>query len=512
MNIKKNIYKNILNKDAFTLLEIIISIAIIGILATTFITIFSSQYVSIIKSGNKNKATYKASGETEKRMSGKDTVDNGMITLNFGTNELTFKVPIGLIEQEETVGSSSSKLKTGIPLVPIIELNPKQVDEGKNEYAVVVTSENLNLKNIKSLSIKDRDGNSPKKVTTSIEDDKLTLKLEGIENQQSPYTLEIEENGSNKKAKSTLHVDLPNFLSIDNNNDKNILISSDGEYWMKKEIKYLGDGSGLNKVIRDKNGFIALGEKELLVMEKNKEYKVLQNNRLPGNKSFLDMVWNGKNYFALSSDRKIYKSTKDSILSTGWDLVDIDYEKIGTITHLKTINENTLAVISDTVENRLINTETLVDKSISGFERIEDIVEGKGGVFATGKDKGIYKANFDAVSEQYTLNSVSKGSVGEMKFNSIIWGGVGDFEEFIVAGESGNILRSSNGEDWNSVTWDSGRPSSDVIFNSVVWGGELNKKKFIAIGTNGNIAFSENGSRWDKKKLDLEFKGVLVSK
>lgn len=58
---------NISNKTkGFTLLEIVVSIAIFGIMVATFLSMFSSNFSNICLMGNKSKAVEKAQGFIEK--------------------------------------------------------------------------------------------------------------------------------------------------------------------------------------------------------------------------------------------------------------------------------------------------------------------------------------------------------------------------------------------------------------------------------------------------------------
>ena len=54
-----------MNKKGFTLIELILSMAILGILLVAFMTVFNFSYFSIINAGNRTDAAYVANGITD---------------------------------------------------------------------------------------------------------------------------------------------------------------------------------------------------------------------------------------------------------------------------------------------------------------------------------------------------------------------------------------------------------------------------------------------------------------
>lgn len=54
-----------MNKKGFTLIELILSMAILGILLVAFMTVFNFSYFNIINAGSRTDATYVANGITD---------------------------------------------------------------------------------------------------------------------------------------------------------------------------------------------------------------------------------------------------------------------------------------------------------------------------------------------------------------------------------------------------------------------------------------------------------------
>lgn len=119
-----------MNEKGFTLIEVIISLALVGIIAIAFIPIFTSQYVNVYKSGDKSEATYNALEDVENQISdpkvkevdeAKDTIEKDNV-IKFGEKEI--KNDIKEIEgtgksgsnEEDEKGSQETTLKVGVPV------------------------------------------------------------------------------------------------------------------------------------------------------------------------------------------------------------------------------------------------------------------------------------------------------------------------------------------------------------------------------------------------------------
>lgn len=106
----------------FTLIEVIVSIAILGILAATFIPILSNQYISIIKTGKKSEATYLAVEEVEKRIEREEytEVEEAKSKLNIEFEDMSdITIDVNYIEvktpESEKLNNKETKIIVGVP-------------------------------------------------------------------------------------------------------------------------------------------------------------------------------------------------------------------------------------------------------------------------------------------------------------------------------------------------------------------------------------------------------------
>lgn len=103
------------NQKGLTLIEIILSMAILGILAITFLTMFSSGFRSIIKAGDKTVAAYDAQQSMTNKIIQADDLDPDEYTeetLIFDFNGgPTIELDIRLLDVYEEHKGSSSNMK-----------------------------------------------------------------------------------------------------------------------------------------------------------------------------------------------------------------------------------------------------------------------------------------------------------------------------------------------------------------------------------------------------------------
>ena len=114
-------YKNHLeNKEGFTLIEVILSIAILGIISITFLSMFTSGMVGISNSGKKSVDNYDAQSKIENEISVSRNllvdVEQPPFIMKFSGIE--YKVSGRQIDVPYTYGSITKKLTTFIVPTP----------------------------------------------------------------------------------------------------------------------------------------------------------------------------------------------------------------------------------------------------------------------------------------------------------------------------------------------------------------------------------------------------------
>ena len=75
-------------KKGFTLIEIIVSLAIIGMLAVIFLPVFTMTIKGIFTAGRRNDTTFQSQNDTEYRIGDTEVVSNATLIITFGSNDL----------------------------------------------------------------------------------------------------------------------------------------------------------------------------------------------------------------------------------------------------------------------------------------------------------------------------------------------------------------------------------------------------------------------------------------
>ena len=91
------------SKKGMTLIEIIISIAILGILAVSFLTLFGIGFSGIAGAGNRSRAQYDVQTKIEEELSSSSTGGTDKISIKF-SDVATDKIEVqGKIKTENTI-------------------------------------------------------------------------------------------------------------------------------------------------------------------------------------------------------------------------------------------------------------------------------------------------------------------------------------------------------------------------------------------------------------------------
>lgn len=115
----KKIPKSNMGIMGITLVEIILAIAIIGIIVVSLIPIFTQTYVQITRSGNRTNALYVSQEEIEKKLQGEAgglaTSTNHPITLKFGTTEIIVSGKVIEVKVEYDTAGNTTTIKSFKP-------------------------------------------------------------------------------------------------------------------------------------------------------------------------------------------------------------------------------------------------------------------------------------------------------------------------------------------------------------------------------------------------------------
>lgn len=114
------------NFSGFTLVEVVLAMAIMTIIFIVFLTLFTSGFVWVFAAGDKGHAYSQAQQDIEQRLATQDSHLFDDLKIVFDGVEID--IPGGLIESNQTVGRSSSAPEVFIPWVPYITIGQNFVE------------------------------------------------------------------------------------------------------------------------------------------------------------------------------------------------------------------------------------------------------------------------------------------------------------------------------------------------------------------------------------------------
>lgn len=112
--------KNVVNNyKGMTLIELIVAIAILGVILVSFLSMFGTGYIGIIKASKHTKVVYEAQKNIENQIILSTSNGSDQITLVFpgeGTDpDITINSPGKIIEEQADYDGRSINIRTFIP-------------------------------------------------------------------------------------------------------------------------------------------------------------------------------------------------------------------------------------------------------------------------------------------------------------------------------------------------------------------------------------------------------------
>lgn len=104
--------KLLLNQKGFSLVEILVSITILGMMAIFILPSLTFGYVQLFEAGKQTEAYANVQSEMEEELAKTDTPTSSAITIEFGSQ--TISVNGAIVEKEEDYGTRGHKAKVKV--------------------------------------------------------------------------------------------------------------------------------------------------------------------------------------------------------------------------------------------------------------------------------------------------------------------------------------------------------------------------------------------------------------
>ncbi|RQD68396.1 MAG: type II secretion system protein [Tindallia sp. MSAO_Bac2] len=111
----KFIFKHSKKTTGLTLIELIISMAILGIVMVSFLTVFTSGFVAIMRSGHRADAAYDSQRIMTENIINHDGIETSNHNIEYNFEGLRINVDVDILKSTMSVDSNESEMKSFQP-------------------------------------------------------------------------------------------------------------------------------------------------------------------------------------------------------------------------------------------------------------------------------------------------------------------------------------------------------------------------------------------------------------
>ena len=450
--------KHFKSNGGFTLIEVVISLAILTIIMVAFLSLFSTGLIGIYGAGDKGVAYSEAQADLGSRIGTReDAVEENLILVFDGVSH---KIPGGFLEAFRQVQGRSSTLETYIPYLPSITLNPTVVVEGTNPpTSISITGHDTNFSATNSrIEIYDKTGESKlfgpiTPVVTSKTTASFFMPADLI-NSKSHFIVQMRTKISGKPDQVSLAryiVEQPKFIAA---GDGKLFVSEDSTYWLDRPASKMDTFPAfnlINGVCFGSNRYVAVGSSGINgIVLSSADEGPWAKTVVTGTQGLKDVTWSSAlaRFYAVGMNGKIYYST-NSLLWTA-----ITSGTNNNLNGITVTDAGFIVIVGD-------NSTVITIASISSFPRSAERID--------------ITADLLAVANNYTPG--------------------GNYNRFMAVGKNGTIISSASADGSN---WTAGGPSVTEDLNGITY----HDQKFVIVGNAGRIlVYDERVRGWSNYQV-----------
>lgn len=437
---------------AFTLIEVIIAMAIFGIILIAFLNMFSFAMIGLYRAGDKSTATNLVQSDFENQLAAGEAYYSDVMELNFEGKII--EITGGFIDTTKSSGLSSSKVKGFIPFIPTIIIDPIVLVEGfKTPLVVNVTGFDTSFNSSTRIEIWDKEFTNklydynnfirPSDVIgTPIKEDETEGTFEinnNFLNANVDYIIRIVTDlsgGRQEISRAKLTIAMPMLVAV---SDQSVYVSENGDNWFKRSsIASFPTVNNLKDIIYAKGEYMTVGGSSLLRVKDFKSWE----NVYSGVSGMSGISYSEGNYYVSTENGSIYQSTNGNTWTTLYPTSSYKFNDIHSTGDGKVIvvGEGVIVTVMKDIDGS-------VSQSISEFTGIEF--------------KGI-TSNSTKLDDDSTWT-----------------------HEFIAIGSGGNVYGSNDGINWGEI-YSGGADLNDIYFagNSIGYTGN----PWLAVGDSGRLS------------------------
>ena len=480
--------KKFVNNGGFTLIEVVLSMAILGIIVAVFLNLFSASLIWVISGGNKGMAFNDAQKDVEEQISLNESIS--ALNLEIVLGGKTYTIPGGLIESNQIVGKKDSTLYTFIPYVATIKLVPEVQLEGSSNTTIKVDATNTHFNASTVVQLRDKEGNwlsdltlmTTPSTTSTTPVIKQTFDFSipnNLVNAQGDYIIRIvspQTGDPDEIVRSKYVVAQPKFVAVSSGT---LFSSADGESWLNRTSLYgLPSFSSLLDVAAFGNRFVAVGVGGTVLVSQEQQPWIPFT--VGGGKDLHGVIWSNEfsKYYAVGADSKMLASSDGLNWSTS-------------------VDANTSDAIDEVIADELIRDPTS-DLEASDFELNEisslELSSSSKTIVAVGNYGIITSSSNGSDWVGQLIKTADYATNGALSINGIASGLISSVPTYVAVGDQGYIYKSTDGSTW-MISKEGTEQLNDIYYKSST------PSYFIAVGDNGTILISSDAQNWTPLKV-----------
>lgn len=441
-------------QGGMTLVEVIVSMALIALIAGVFLPLFSSALVWVFAAGDKGKAYSVAQQDMETRLATGEAINSEPLVIDFGTGT-PIKVRGGLVETRQVIGQRTSRLEAFIPLVPTILISPTVRLEGSANTFISVTGSETTFDASTRVELFDKSGTvkiGSDIVRTVTNNTTATFTLPAnLVNADYIIRITTVKSPQNEIVRARYTVEQPKYVAVGTNS---LYISADGSHWVKRSASVgFPAVANLKAVVNNGRRYVAVGNAGLVLVSREQQPWVSLNI---ATENLLGVTWSAAfaRFFAVGAAGGIYAAPDESSqFADSTVLLPSSWQKLSSETSTR---------LNDITSTTFIGGNSLL----------------------TAVGNGIILTSANGVSWSQVM-------LGDVTLNAVVSGITTNAGHRIVAvGNSGAVYVSSDGFSWAAFPVTNTTNLTDVAFS---------QGQFIAVADNGGIFTSADGEAWTSR-------------
>ncbi len=305
-------------RNGMTLIELIISLAILSLILISFLSMFTTGVLTVYRAGNKAEAYAKAQEDLEERIARGEAIETNDLSITF--DGVTYDVPGGLVETTQYARDAQSSMEVFVPLVSTISITPKVRIEGSEiPFTITINGDGTSFSSQTNAEVLDRFGSQVLAIDsaemTIVDPETASFPLdENLLNSGSEYVLRVltpitDEPTEVSRAK--INVPLPEIVATtEESGAHHVYTSNDGTNWLNRsdEVPFPATFT-VNDSVFGNNRYVLVGEMGQVLVGQDKEYWT--SRVIIGAGNLTGITWNNTlgQFYATDDLGKIYKSS-----------------------------------------------------------------------------------------------------------------------------------------------------------------------------------------------------------